>query len=437
MSSNLRDRLRIIKNTQKPGLPAVRRAAEHSEDVPPELISNGWEKAGYKTLKQVFQVRQRLAIPCVFPPALPIVIPDTESCFMRGGGSAAVSISDLLFFDLETTGLSGGAGTVPFLAAFGRLIRSAPEKNAASLADYELQITQYLLLDYPGESDFLDLILGEFTGNPLLVSYNGKAFDTQILRTRCLMRGIQPPMPLHADLLYPARRLWKRLLENCSQGTIEKRILGIDRGDDISGALAPDIWFDFLRNGGTESLLDICKHNRRDIHGLASIFALMVLIADDPIAASGKFTFDIENLALRWHYYMRITAAREAENISCKERAALLSGGKVLLNYAADKGGGQAALALGRFLLGSGFQNEGRQRLLSVAEGDFNAQYKASALRFLAINGERCAGDCESALEYVNKALNLNLNDARRAEFERRKNRLIRKILHARQSPGH
>ena len=400
----------------------------HSVGVPPQLSADGWTEAGYQTLSQVFSVKQHIPIPPVFFPAQGIVIPDLEYCINRNDNQdiSPVSVENLLFFDLETTGLSGGAGTVAFLAAFGRLVLPGVQEKTGLPPRHDLRITQYLLLDYPGESDFLDAVTAEFSGNPLVVSYNGKSFDSQILKTRCLMNGIQPPQYLHADLLHPARRLWKRIIESCSQGNIEEKILGLDRSDDIPGALAPDIWFGFLRSGNTGALTGICEHNRRDIRGLASIFAVMAEIAQDPIGAYNQFPYDAENLALRWHDSMRYLTIRGMGNSSA-ENAELYKTGRILLQFAAEKGGGRAALLLAVQLLRSGFPEEGRKGLGDVAAGNFSVPLRASALRFLAIDSEHYRSDFTAALEYVNNALDLDLNEAQKMEFERRKSRLLKK----------
>jgi uncharacterized protein YprB with RNaseH-like and TPR domain len=208
--------------------------------------------------------------------------------------------ASLLFFDLETTGLSGGAGTLAFLAAFGRLVKT----GASGSGFGGISLTQYLLLDYPGEGDFLEAARGEFPGKRA-VSYNGRNFDAQILRNRWLMNGIVPPEYAHGDLLYPARRLWKGVLPDCSQGTIEREILGLSRDGDVAGAFAPEIWFNFLRNGETEPLLKICDHNLRDILGLASLFACLCAVASEPKEARRKYRVDGERLALRWSYAAR------------------------------------------------------------------------------------------------------------------------------------
>jgi uncharacterized protein YprB with RNaseH-like and TPR domain len=91
---------------------------------------------------------------------LGILVPD----LLRYPG--VVHPGNLLFFDLETTGLSTGPGTIAFLAALGRV-------TEGPLGEGAFRVDQYLLLDYPGECDFLEAVLGEFAPESLVVSYNG------------------------------------------------------------------------------------------------------------------------------------------------------------------------------------------------------------------------------------------------------------------------
>jgi len=281
--ANLRDRLKRIQESRKSD---VQQINTQSEEIP-ALTQLGWVPCGYKVLKREVSVPSPFKSIKSLPFILPIIIPDLI-------GKELPKPEDFLFFDLETTGLSGGAGTVAFLAAFGRII------------DKTLLLTQYLLLDYPGENDFLENVLTEFKNEKsVIVSYNGKSFDSQILKTRCLMNRIKAPVYRHVDLLHPARRLWKNIIFDCSQGSIETRILGLDRTGDIPGVLAPEIWFEFLKTGKTERLLGICDHNKKDISGLTSIFYAMILIAANPFEE--KYVYDIERLALYWRKYIRWT----------------------------------------------------------------------------------------------------------------------------------
>ncbi|AEF83695.1 YprB [Treponema primitia ZAS-2] len=423
MAPNLKNRLRLIRESRpvKPGAAGGKEAVAAATAGPSAASGDpaatlgalaqpdspalpGWTSAGYQTLMRT--VTQDLpALPSDLPRALGILAPDLLRYAALTGGAAGIDMpapENLLFFDLETTGLSGGAGTVAFLAAFGRFVKTG--------AVYSLVTTQYLLLDYPGEPEFLEAVLGEIGANqahtthdgrtnnetgfnkktgkpPLVVSYNGKSFDSQILRNRCLMNGLIP-LELHqADLLHPARRLWKRLLPSCSQGEIESSVLGLDRSGDIPGALAPDIWFSFLKNGETGDLLGICDHNLRDIRGLASLFIALTRLATDPRGETLRH--DSENLALWWRRMVRLHG-----EAAFGEGAA--ETGEALLARAAEAGHPRAA----------------------------HAYY-----RKLAIDAEWKRKDYDAALGYVDTFLALEeIQDSIRGEMNCRRERLLEKL---------
>ncbi len=186
-----------------------------------------------------------------------------------------------LFFDLETTGLSGGAGNVAFLAGFGRFERSGEALGA-------LLVRQFFLSDFGAEPDFLDSVAREIeseTGpgeGPVFVSYNGAAFDVPILRTRFLLTGRPFPERPHLDLLPIARRLYRHRLPDCRLGTIEDHALGGDRSDDLPGSLAPLRYREFHRLGDPGPIEDVVLHHRRDVAALAHLsLHVSRLMADD------------------------------------------------------------------------------------------------------------------------------------------------------------
>jgi uncharacterized protein YprB with RNaseH-like and TPR domain len=276
MASSLKNRLQRIRTmthteTPKPILlPPVKTQRENLTGFDDANFGTEWISVGYKFLKRSIVSKITFDVPAKLPEELKVLVPD----FMRFNRKS-VAPEDLLFFDLETTGLSGGAGTLAFLAAIGFFVPVTQRKSdsQSSKQSYKLQIDQYLLLDYPGEPEFLESIIPILNDEKkIVVTYNGKTFDTKLFRTRCLMNGMKPPVYDEADLLHPARRLWKHILPNCSQAEIETSILGLDRTGDISGAFAPQIWFDFLNNENPSDLLGICDHNNKDIEGLASLF---------------------------------------------------------------------------------------------------------------------------------------------------------------------
>jgi hypothetical protein len=114
------------------------------------------------------------------------------------------------------------------------------------------------------------------------------------------MQGIDLPAFDHLDLLHSARRLWRGILPNCSQATVETAVLSLSREGDLPGAFAPEAWFDFLSTGNSGGLLQICAHNSRDILGLASILACLCRIAADPLGEGGRYSANMEQLALSW-----------------------------------------------------------------------------------------------------------------------------------------
>jgi uncharacterized protein len=378
--ANLKERLKVIqeqkknevKNENRREIPQIpKKITGGYSDENSTLKEKGWISCGYKILKRELFTDSPFNEKDALPPSLPIIIRDLS-------GGIQPEYGDFLFFDLETTGLSGGAGTLAFLAAFGCIVKSGSVNK--------LKITQYLLLDYPGENDFLDAVLKEFAKNRVIVTYNGKCFDSQILKNRCLMNRIKPPEYHHADLLFPARRLWKNIIQGCSQSSIETEILGLDRSGDIPGALAPEIWFEFLKTERTDRLMGICDHNTADIKGLAAILSAMIIIAEDPFNA--KYNYDIGRLALNWRFFCRHCDSNDLQKTGDK-----------LIRFAAQK------------------------NIKSMPN------IKAAIYRALAIDCERKEKNYELALEYVKeglliKELNENLHD----EFERRKERLEKKF---------
>ena len=397
LAGNLRDRLLFIRQAKK--------AVAAKPAINETNINNfpGWVKISDLVLKREIIFPENFILPKDMPSAAPVVMP---------GIRTGCNYSELLFFDLETTGLSGGAGTVAFLAAFGRFIKT----NAA----YRLHICQYLLLDYPGECDLIEALLNEIKNDSTIISYNGKNFDSQILANRFLMNGVRPPEYQHADLLYPARRLWKKILPNCSQGTIETEILGIDRSGDIPGAMAPDIWFSFLRDGNPVPLLGICDHNRRDISGLASIFQAIASIAENPVKSIETIRFDIETLAIKWH---------EA-SIACEYFQHLYDRGRSLLLHAAEKNYPRAQLRYALTLLREGNYGERRDWLLKAASAGQRQppEIQAKALRFLSIDSERRLKNCKEALKFAEQGMSLlPVESGLKKDYERRILRLKEK----------
>jgi len=187
-----------------------------------------------------------------------------------------------IFIDLETTGLSGGAGTVAFLVGCGYFDLGA------------FQVRQFLLTSYASERALLTTVAEFFEGADLIVTYNGKTFDVPMMETRWLFHRMQMPdfssagMP-HFDMLHPARRLWKTREGaddgGCRLSTLERVLFGVKRVGDVPGAEIPARFFRFLRSGDPRPLEPVLEHNRLDLVSLAAVMARGVRLALDGHAA--------------------------------------------------------------------------------------------------------------------------------------------------------
>jgi len=169
---------------------------------------------------------------------------------------------DILFLDTETTGLSGGTGTLAFLIG---------------VAWWESGVLHGRLdfLPSPGHEGALLANLAALASRfRIVVTYNGNGFDLPLLRTRGVLhrrRGLLDDL-VSWDLLPAARRLWGRRLPNVRQPTVEQLIAGIVRdGQDIPGAQIPAAWIEFVRNGPSDMLALVLDHNRWDVEGMAGI----------------------------------------------------------------------------------------------------------------------------------------------------------------------
>ncbi len=188
----------------------------------------------------------------------------------------------LLFFDLETTGLSGGAGTHAFLIGCGWF------DDAGGFVT-----RQFLLTRFADERPLLAALTGELTRAGALVTFNGKSFDAPLIETRYLFHRLDwigARLP-HVDVLHPARRFWgsgaaRPGESSCSLGALERQILGAGRTGDVSGFEIPARYFQFVRSGDARPLAAVLEHNRLDLLSLAGLTArLLDVVRSGPAAA--------------------------------------------------------------------------------------------------------------------------------------------------------
>lgn len=198
--------------------------------------------------------------------------------WLRHGTDPAAESEELcgcIYFDLETTGLSGGSGTVPFLCTTGTLEGSV------------MFLRQVYLEDFPGEPDFLDAVIGDLSSAETIVSYNGACFDVPLLQTRCIMNRRALGVFRHHDVLRDCRRLWGRTLESCSLQYCESFLLDKTRENDVPGFMVPRIWLDAVKaerlTEAQEALLErVWYHNAEDVVSLAGLHRMVIRAYRDP-----------------------------------------------------------------------------------------------------------------------------------------------------------
>ena len=195
-----------------------------------------------------------------------------DARFARDFGD--IARDDVLCFDTETTGLAGGTGTRAFMI------------GAADLVDGQLRVRQLLTTTLAAEQAMLETFARWLAPGTVLVSYNGRSYDAPLLKARYRLARLPCPVaPLaHLDLLHPARRRWRGRWENCRLATIEHRVLGVVREDDLPGSEAPRAWRDYLNGGPATDLRRVLAHNHTDVRSLAQLLAHL---AATPIAPTG------------------------------------------------------------------------------------------------------------------------------------------------------
>ncbi len=172
-------------------------------------------------------------------------------------------LSQVLFLDTETTGLSGGVGTIAFEIGVGFF-----EENT-------LIIHQYVINNYSQEINMLNKVAEIINNHSILITYNGKSFDYPLIESRFIMNKIRlsPKKLSHFDLLHVCRRIYKMRLGRCNLSTIEEFVLGKKRIDDLPGEMVPQRFFEYMKTGELSIIQDVLEHNYDDVLSLALLTA--------------------------------------------------------------------------------------------------------------------------------------------------------------------
>jgi len=168
-----------------------------------------------------------------------------------------VTPDDVIFIDLETTGL---AGSPLFLI------------GTMTWADGGLVVRQYFARNYAEEPATIALCLRDLAEKTLLVSFNGKTFDLPYVRVRAAANAIPYRIDAaHLDLLHVSRRIWRQRLPNCKLQTLERHVCGRTRSGDIPGEEIPQAYHNYVRTDDAREMVECLKHNMLDLVTLADL----------------------------------------------------------------------------------------------------------------------------------------------------------------------
>lgn len=185
------------------------------------------------------------------------------ACLSKDDAFRDLDLSTALFIDLETTGLSGGAGTIPFNVGMGYY------KND------KFWVVQYFLGELAEEEHMIEELAQFFREMNFqsVVTYNGKNFDIPLLETRFII--YRRPFPLrglpHLDFMYPARNLWRHKYDNCRLAYLAQEVVQTGRTEDIPSAEIPWRYFHFLQTGNYDLIEPVLYHNQEDILSLLGV----------------------------------------------------------------------------------------------------------------------------------------------------------------------
>jgi len=380
------------------------------------VVERRWEPSAWHGREQVGGLAERLERA------------SAEAPLLAGGAPAR---PPFVFFDLETTGLSGGAGTHAFLVGCARF-----EPGGVFVT------RQFVLTRYADERPLLETVTGELGSAGALVSFNGKSFDAPVIETRYLFQRLDwigGRLP-HVDILHPARQFWKRKPdvarglqareriaeraaqqgESCSLIALEQHIIGAGRVGDVPGFEIPGRYFQFVRSGDAGPLVDVLEHNRLDLLSLAALTArLLHLVQVGPGDAR-----DAQEMLALGRVYDR--AGLDARAREAFERAVEM-GGRTDTTIDALRA---LALALRRSRRYAEAAASWR-RLLDVPGCPRHIACEASDA--LAIHHEHRVRDLAAARTFALRSLEhveRGLQPARTEAVERRLARLARKMEH-------
>jgi uncharacterized protein YprB with RNaseH-like and TPR domain len=310
-----------------------------------------------------------------------------------------IPINKYLFIDTESTGLNTGGGSYAILL------------GAGCFQGDRFVVKRWFLPDPASELTMLMEIKLLFDEYDLIISYNRKSYDMNLLQSRYDYHGINYRIKEkhQLDLLHLVRRFWKGKLSDCSLQTIERDILHYERDvdDEIPGWKIPWAYFNYLETGNPDDIVKIHEHNTIDILSMPVVMDYLCRIMANPDESD-------EHLLPCSRYY---------EHAGMRDKAVDL-----LESYTSTETNEKESLRLANLYK----RNNDYAEAVSIWK-KLACQNNLTALEELAKYEEHRNRNNSLAMEYTNKALDylhsLPFNDLLPLRsWQKRKNRLANKL---------
>lgn len=180
--------------------------------------------------------------------------------------SFADKACDVLFFDIETTGLKAARSDLYII-------------GYAVIDNDSLNITLLFNNDGCSEPEMLECFSEVLSQHKNLVTYNGDTFDIPYIKEK--YRQFEIPVDLShiesTDIYKYIRKYKKQLhMESMKQSDIED-LMGIHRKSFISGGDLINTYREYLKTKSNKLLNQLITHNKDDISGLANITGIMAV----------------------------------------------------------------------------------------------------------------------------------------------------------------
>ena len=170
------------------------------------------------------------------------------------------SLADVVYFDIETTGLSSARNQIYLIGC------ALHDAGSWTLPQW---------FDNTGreEKEIISSFLLYISGRKTLIHYNGDRFDIPFLLKRMELHGLTGQLPRMNSIdlrkeVTPYRDLIG--LPNCSQQAVES-LFGTGRTDDTDGGSLIGVYRSYVEKPDPDALSMLLTHNAEDVRGLISL----------------------------------------------------------------------------------------------------------------------------------------------------------------------